>query len=69
MKCYLTAPLFLLTASPALAHPGAHDNMVTATSTLEHVLQSPFHIALLLGGLAVVVVAGAILKTKRHFTD
>ncbi len=46
-----------LATTPALAHPGRHD-MVAPQNIVEHLLSSPFHLALialaLIGGVALV---------------
>ncbi len=57
LKLVLLALGGSLLATPALAHPGHHD-MIAPQNVVEHLLSSPFHLALmalsLIGGVALV---------------
>lgn len=60
MKHFLTAFLVATSGAPALAHSGAHDGFSGWDAAVAHLLGSPFHITLLVGGAALVGAAAFV---------
>jgi len=70
MRPILTLTSLAVTTMPALAHPGAHDEITRWSAASEHFLGSPFHVVLLLvaagGGLvAFTLKPSRAVKVKR----
>jgi len=65
MKPFLTTLVLIATSVPALAHPGAHDDLAGWQSAVAHLLDSPLHIAVILGSASAAVAAGLVLKSAR----
>ncbi|QFT32144.1 hypothetical protein FIV00_16760 [Labrenzia sp. THAF82] len=51
MKHLLTALIYSLLASSAFAHPGSHNDVHGMSGFVRHLLDSPFHMALLAGAV------------------
>lgn len=61
MKHLITTAAFSLIASPALAHQGDHHEMTGWADAALHLLQSPFHLALVAGAI---VLGFGLLKVR-----
>ncbi|MGV6817387.1 MAG: hypothetical protein ACWA44_09010 [Thiotrichales bacterium] len=62
----LTAATALLASGSALAHPGSHLEM-SSTGLLHHLITSPFHGLLTIGGL--VIAAVVIWKVNQRMSS
>lgn len=65
MKPFLTFTVLALTSVPALAHPGAHDDIAGWHAAADHLIGSPFHAALIVVAAAGAVAIGIALKKSR----
>jgi hypothetical protein len=65
MKPFLTMTFLAASSLPAFAHAGAHDDLGSIASAMAHLLESPFHVALVLAGLGAAVAAGLVLSRSR----
>ena len=52
MNRIILACLFTAISAPALAHPGEHHDVSGWSEAVQHLVTSPFHVALLAGSLA-----------------
>ncbi|MEO1112366.1 MAG: hypothetical protein AAFY05_08540 [Pseudomonadota bacterium] len=51
MKHLITTAALTALASPALAHPGDHHDVSGWSEAVQHLLSSPFHLALVAGAI------------------
>ena len=60
---FLTLTGFAAVSLPAMAHPGAH-NDVAAADLAAHAASSPFHLLLLAAAVAILVALACIGRTR-----
>lgn len=61
MKHLITTAVLTALASPALAHPGDHHEISGWSGAVQHLLSSPFHLALAAGAI---VLGFGLLKLR-----
>ncbi|WP_306144001.1 hypothetical protein [Roseibium sp. MMSF_3412] len=70
MKHLVTATALSLIASPALAHPGDHHEVSGWSEAVQHLLSSPFHLALVAGaivlGFGLLKVRSSRRRSQKH---
>lgn len=70
MKRLMTTAALTALATPALAHPGDHHEVSGWAEAVQHLLGSPFHLALVAGaivlGFGVLKVRGSRRQVKKR---
>ena len=65
MKTLLTATALILAPTIASAHPGQHDEITGWDAAVQHLLGSPFHLALVAGAIMAAGLAVIVMKKRR----